>query len=244
MKTSAYDLPTRFFHWIFAFLFLAAFIIAQTIDDDSPLFAYHMLAGITMVFILMLRLIWGFIGTTYARFSSFKLNPGELFRYFKDSVIAKTKRYMSHNPASSYAAVIMFIAAIGLGFTGVMMTRGSEVHLYEEIHEVLANIFLITVILHLVGIALHQIKHKDSLWTSMLDGKKEAVPGQQGITNTKPVAGIMFIILTFAWIGYMNSQYNTDTQTLDLFGNKLQLGEEEHSSNSVFELIGEDDNDY
>ena len=106
-KISVYDLPTRFFHWFFAFLFITAFAIAKTVDDESPLFSYHMLAGLTIAFLLVLRFIWGFIGTTYARFSSFKLNPTELIRYFKDAVVTKTKAYLGHNPASSYSKVII-----------------------------------------------------------------------------------------------------------------------------------------
>lgn len=242
-KTSVYDLPTRFFHWSFAFLFAVAFVIATTIDDHSPLFSYHMMAGFTIVFILILRLIWGIFGTTYARFSSFKLNPRELYQYVRDLVITKTKRYLSHNPASSYAAILMFAFTIILAVTGVLMITGSEVHLYEEVHEVLANLFLLTVILHLLGIAIHQFKHKDSVWSSMFTGKKESVPGKQGITNMKPVAALLFIILTFSWIGYMGAQYNTNTQTLDLFGNELTLGEEEHESSSAYEESESEDHD-
>jgi cytochrome b len=233
-KIFVYDLPTRIFHWFFAFLFLASFIIAETVDDDNPLFNYHMIAGLTMVFLLILRLIWGFIGTTYARFSSYKLNPVELIQYVKDTVYTKTKRYLSHNPASSYAAIIMFICTIGLAITGILMTGGSRNDFYEEVHEVLANLFLITVVAHLVGIIFHHIKHKDSLWFSMLDGKKKVIPGEHGIASTKPIAGILFIIFTFSWMWYLNTQYDSNTQTLELFGNELTLGEA-HESSSVFE---------
>ena len=145
-KISVYDLPTRFFHWLFAFLFITAFAIAKTVDDESPLFSYHMLAGLTIAFLLVLRFVWGFIGTTYARFSSFKLNPIELIRYFKDAVVTKTKAYLGHNPASSYAAVIMFACAIGLAISGILMATGGENDSLEEVHELLANVFLITVL--------------------------------------------------------------------------------------------------
>ena len=123
-KISVYDLPTRFFHWLFAFLFITAFAIAKTVDDESPLFSYHMLAGLTIAFLLVLRFIWGFIGTTYARFSSFRLNPIELIQYVKDAVVTKTKTYLGHNPASSYAAVIMFACAIGLAISGILDRYG------------------------------------------------------------------------------------------------------------------------
>lgn len=237
-KIFVYDLPTRFFHWFFAILFLIAFAIAKIVDDENPIFSYHMIAGLTIVFILVLRIIWGFIGTTYARFSSFKLNPVELIVYFKDAIVSKTRRYLSHNPASSYAIIIMFVCAVGLAITGFFMTTGSETDFFEETHELFANLFLITVIAHIAGILFHQLRHKDALWSSMFDGKKGEIEGQKAITNTRPVAGILFIILTLLWMGYLNIQYDRNTQRLDLLGTELQLGEEDHQeyeSGSFFE---------
>ena len=61
-----YDLPTRIFHWFFAGLFMMAFIIANTVDDESYVFSFHMIAGLTMTFLVLLRLIWGFVGSSAA----------------------------------------------------------------------------------------------------------------------------------------------------------------------------------
>ncbi len=234
-KSTVYDLPTRIFHWLFAFFFLAAYIIASTVDDESALFSYHMLAGLTVGFLLILRLVWGFAGTAYARFNSFKLNPFELFQYVKDAVVSKTKRYLSHNPASSYAAIIMFICAAGLAISGISMASGTENEFYEEAHELLATIFLITVIAHVVGVLYHQFKHRDALWSSMIDGLKKAIPGKSGITATKRFAGILFFIFTLLWVGYLNNQYDQNNRTLNVFGQQLTLGEEEHESHSESE---------
>jgi len=227
-KTTVYDWPTRIFHWLFAFLFFGAYLIVEIVDDDNPLFTLHMMAGLTIGFMLVLRIIWGFVGTTYARFSSFKLHPMEFMRYLKDAVVKKTKRYLGHNPASSYAAIIMYICAAGLALTGVMMTGGGESDFYEETHELLATIFLITVIAHVGGIIFHQFKHRDSLWSSMFDGKKKALPEKTGITNSKRFAGMLFLILTLTWSGYLYSTYDSTNQTINLFGQELTLGEEEH----------------
>lgn len=233
-KTMVYDWPTRIFHWLFAILFLGAYLVVQTIDDENPLFSLHMLAGLTIGFLLVLRLFWGLIGTTYARFSSFKMNPVELLQYLKDAAFTKTKRYPGHNPASSYAAVIMFVSAIGLAVTGLMMTGGGENDFLKETHELLSNIFLITVIAHVGGIIYHQIKHSDSLWKSMLDGKKKSILQKAGIPNSKRAAGILFLILTLAWTGYLYTNYDRTAQTLDLFGQKLMLGGDEHESGHAF----------
>lgn len=231
-KIMAYDWPTRLFHWLFALFFLGAYLIADLVDDESPLFSLHEIAGLTIGFILILRIIWGFIGTTNARFSSFKLKPLELIDYLKDTVVKETKRYLGHNPASTYAAIIMFICAAGLAFTGIMMTSGSESDFYEETHELLTNIFLITVIAHVGGIIFHQIKHRDFLWSSMFDGKKLSIPNKNGILSSKGFAGIVFIILTLSWLGYMYSTYDSENQTVNLFGQELALSDEEHENES------------
>ncbi len=242
-KTTVYDWPTRIFHWLFAFLFLGAYLIVEIVDDENPLFTLHMIAGLTIGFLLILRIIWGFAGTTYARFSSFKMNPGELMGYLKEAVVTKTKRYLGHNPASSYAAVIMFVCAAGLVFTGVMMTGGSETDFYEETHELLANLFLITVIAHVGGIIFHHIKHRDSLWSSMFDGKKNPLPEKPGITNSKRFAGMLFLILTLMWTGYLYSNYDSTDQSLNFFGQELVLGEEEHESTNEGETHEEENDD-
>ncbi|MEX2584848.1 MAG: cytochrome b/b6 domain-containing protein [Balneolaceae bacterium] len=231
-KITVYDWPTRIFHWLFSFLFLAAFVIAKTIDDDSSVFSYHMLAGLTILFLLIFRLIWGFWGTTYARFSSFKLKPAELFEYFRDSVRTKTKRYTGHNPASSYITVIMFVSVIGLAVTGLQMTNGADADIYEDVHELLANLFMAAVIVHVTGILLHQFRHKDALWSSMINGKKGSIPGEDGIAGAKPFVGVLLIMITFIWVIYIGSQYDSNTQTLDLFGAELSFGEENHESPS------------
>lgn len=240
-KISVYDLPTRLFHWLFAFLFVAAFAITKAVDDESPLFSYHMLAGIAIAFLLVLRFIWGFIGTTYARFSSFKLNPIELIFYFKDAVAAKTKSYLGHNPASSYAAVIMFACAIGLAISGILMANGGENDTLEELHGLLANIFLISVIIHVVGIVFHHLKKRDSLWSSMLDGKKETGSDAPGIAGTRPVAGLLLMILFVSWLGYLATNYDSSTQTLNLLGTELRLGEAEHEAEGGY---GEHDEEH
>jgi len=242
-KISVYDLPVRLFHWLFALLFIAAFAIVKLVDDESPLFSYHMLAGLSIAFLLVLRIIWGFTGTRYARFSSFKLKPLELMVYLKDAVFTKTRSYLGHNPASSYAAVVMFACAIGLAVSGILMSTGGENDTLEEVHELLSNIFLISVIVHVLGIVFHHLKHRDSLWSSMIDGKKKTISGARGIASTRPVAFLILVILFVSWIGYLATNYDNNTQTLNIMGTELRLGEAEHESEHGYEGHEEDDDD-
>src|SRR6478735_274782 len=102
-----YDTPTRLFHWLFAGFFLTAFAIANLVDDESARFSLHMLAGLGMVFVVALRLLWSFVGTRHARLRDLALNPMQLLGYFKGMFSAGGKRWIGHNPASSWAAVAM-----------------------------------------------------------------------------------------------------------------------------------------
>jgi cytochrome b len=222
-----YDLPTRLFHWLFSGLFLTAFIITKTIDDDSPLFSYHMLAGIALGFVVLLRIIWGFLGTKHARFSGFALNPLDLVGYFKGILSGDKRRWAGHNPASSWAGIVMMVMALGLGITGYLMTSGPNKETFEDVHELLANGFIVVVILHVAGIALHTIRHQEMIGMSMLDGKKTDISIDQTITSSRTGFGILFLGLVVAFSLHLFKNYDSQTQSLQLFGTTLQLGENE-----------------
>lgn len=227
-----YDLPTRLFHWVFAGLFISAFLIVKIADDESSVFSYHMLIGMTLNFAVILRIVWAFFGTRYARLSSFSLNPRKLIEYFSDMLRAKSKRSLGHNPASSWSAVVMVILALGLGVTGYLMTSGANKETFEDVHEILGNAFAIVAILHVAGVVLHTLKHKEAIGFSMIDGKKQAVAGESPITSSRPLFGVIFLLFIAAFAGNLYRNYNPENRRLNLFGTTLQLGENENESES------------
>lgn len=229
-RTKVYDLPTRLFHWFFAAFFLAAFLVAKNIDDESPAFTYHMMLGLTLAFAVILRIFWGFVGSKYARFSSFALNPKEVIQYFKALITGKTIRTLGHNPASSWIAVIMMGLALTLALSGYKMTTGGDKDSIKEIHELFANGFLVAAILHVLGVFFHSVKHKDSIWRAMIDGKKDPVDGQTGIAHSYRVIGLLFILLLGAFAINLVTHYDPKTLSLSLFGKTLQLGDPDHQS--------------
>lgn len=227
-KTLVYDWPTRIFHWLFAGLFVAAFFIAKTFDDESSQYPYHMLLGITLAFVVVLRIIWGFVGSRHARFSSFILNPLDLVKYFKGVLSAKPELDAGHNPASSWAAIVMMALALGLAFTGIMMAQDINKDFYEEVHELFANAFIVVVILHIAGVVLHTLKFRDAIGMSMVDGKKKLVEQSRTIENTHAVIGGVLIVAVGLFVLFLGKNYDLTTQNLNLFGKQLQLGESEN----------------
>ncbi len=235
-QSLVYDLPTRVFHWLFAGLFLTGFIIAKTIEDDSPWFSYHSIAGLTLGFVVILRIIWGVFGTKYARFSGFALNPMDLVNYFKGILSGDKTRWAGHNPASSWAGVIMMVMAFGLAVTGYFMTSGPDKESFEDIHELFANGFIIVVVLHIAGIVLHTIRHKELIALSMVDGKKAEISLDQTIPSAQSAFGILLIALIVAFGLNLFKNYDSAAGTLKFFGTTLQLSEAEGEDKN---LVGE-----
>ena len=222
-----YDLPTRFFHWLFAGFFITSFAIANLVDDESARFSLHMLSGMGMVFVVVLRLVWSFFGTRHARLTDLALKPSDLLAYFKGMFATGSRRWAGHNPASSWAAVAMVGLALGLGVTGFLMATGGESDTLEEVHELMANTFLVVVLLHLGGLLVHVLKHRDRMPAAMVTGRKQALAVEDAAERAAPVAGLAFVALTGLFLTYLLQHYDAQARTLDLFGSTLQLGENE-----------------
>lgn len=225
-KQLIYDLPMRIFHWFFAGLFITAFMIAKTVDDESALFAYHMLAGFLLGFTVLLRLLWGMIGTTHSRFTAFALHPKDLWAYFSGILSGNKRRWPGHNPASSWATLVMFTLALGLGITGYLMAQGQKER-FEDLHELMANGFLVVVLLHVAGVALHALRHQDGIIMTMIDGSKKDLSVNESISNAKPGVALLFVALVLVFAGYLATNFDSQNMTLNFFGETLQLGENE-----------------
>lgn len=239
-KTLVYDLPTRLFHWLFSGLFLVSFIIAKTVDDESLTFSYHMLSGLLLGGLVIWRLIWGVIGSEHSRFSGFNLHPSDLKDYFLGILSGSQKRWSGHNPASGWAAIALFTLALGLAVTGYLMTTGQK-EAFEDLHEFFANTFVIVTIMHVAGVILHSLRHQDSIALSMIDGKKE-LPNSISISSTRPFGAIFLMALVVSMGLYLFKNFDSSTQTLKIFGQTLQLGENEQEKNEQSKENGPEKN--
>lgn len=224
MKTFVYDIPTRLFHWLFAFLFLISFIIAKLVDDGSMVFICHMFSGFLLMGLALWRIIWSIIGSQYSKFSSLELAPKELKNYFLGTLKGSDKRWIGHNPASSWILVITIILALALGLTGYGMVSGYK-HELEDFHELLANIFIIVVILHIAGIVVHSIRFRDRIALSMISGYKNINSPDEKIKRSgKPIAAlILFAIFSYSTFSLFKN-FDSNTKHLNLLGTNIKLG--------------------
>lgn len=219
-----WDLPTRLFHMLLSAGFIAAAVIALLLGEDSTLFPYHSIIGLTSGLMVLLRVVWGVGGSRYARFGTFVLGPGAVIAYMKGVLSRDGKRYLGHNPGSAYAIFAMLGLVLAMGVTGIMLGLGNES--VKEIHEILSYVTVGVVIAHILGVALHTIRHRENIIASMIHGKKDAEPSD-GIRSARPIVAIVFVAIAGTWAFGLVRNFDaaTQTTTLPLIGTTLRMGE-------------------
>jgi len=174
-----WDLPLRIFHW----LLVAGFFIAYLTEDD--LLTVHVWAGYLVAGLLAFRLVWGFIGNDYARFSNFLCSPAKSIAYIKDLLVLKTRRYIGHNPAGAAMIVLLLVSLLATVITGFAVYGADQAagplaaigsaneKMWEEVHEFFANFTLVLVVAHVIGVAVESYIHRENLARAMVHGFKK-----------------------------------------------------------------------
>ncbi len=249
-RVRIWDLPVRLFHWLLGAVFLGALGIAALAGDEAPLFGIHAILGLLAVFLVLLRIVWGFAGTRWARFRSFDFRPSSLARYLRESLgRGEGTRHTGHNPATSWFVLATIAIILGLGLTGIMMGRGSETA--EEAHEILAWTMLALAAAHVGGVLWHRVRRGENLAAGMVTGLKQA-PAASAIPSIRPWSAAALIVVTAAWAAVLAAGWDGATRrlTLPLLGGPLQIGEAEgergedrSEANPSARERGEDDDD-
>jgi cytochrome b len=228
-RVLVWDLPTRLFHWLLSAGFITAAVIALLLGEDSPIFPYHSIIGLTIALMVGLRVIWGVVGTRYAKFGTFVFGPGAVISYFKGTLVGGGKRYIGHNPGSALAILALLALVLAMAVTGIMMGRGNGS--VKEVHEILAWVTVGMVVAHVLGVAIHTLRHRENITASMVHGHKRAEPAD-AIASAKPIVAVIFLVISGAWVAGLLRNYNPAAQTtaLPLIGTVLQLGENENEN--------------
>ena len=167
-----WDLPVRMFHWLLAISFAGAFLTAES----ERLRSVHVALGYTMLGLVGFRLLWGVLGTGYARFGAFAFGPRRVISYLKSLMTFRPEHYVGHNPAGSWVIYALLAVVLLTGTTGYVTLNDIGGDWLEELHEAVANGLLALVILHLAGVVVSSIMHRENLVRGMLSGYKSGNP--------------------------------------------------------------------
>lgn len=165
-----WDPLVRVFHWSL----VASFAFAWATAEDWE--GLHEWAGYAAAALIGFRILWGVIGPKYARFSQFVRSPGVVIDYLRSAINGSERRYLGHNPAGGMMIVALILATAATALTGWMTTlpayHGAE--WVEEGHELMANLMLVLVLLHVTGVILAGFRHRENLVRAMIVGRKRA----------------------------------------------------------------------
>jgi cytochrome b len=169
-----WDIVVRVFHWSLVLSFVVAWLTRHGSED------IHHLAGYAAAGLVALRVAWGVAGTHYARFAQFSRPPQTVLRYLGDIATGREARYLGHNPAGGAMILVLLAMMAGTAGTGWMMTTDQfwGVDWVGKLHERLADGLLILVLLHIAGVVLASVRHRENLVGAMFTGRKRAAePG-------------------------------------------------------------------
>lgn len=209
----------RIGHWTLVIAFFTAYFT----EDD--LMTQHVWAGYIVGAYVLIRVLWGFVGSKHARFNNFVYSPAKIFSYLKNLIACKPQHYIGHNPAGGAMVVALLLSLAGTTLTGMKLyaveenkgpfsvsakqvqtqiqsatlisedkaedndneDEGEESEIinndhevnkqgekyWEELHELFANLTLLLVFLHIIGVVVSSYIDKEKLVKAMLTGKKQ-----------------------------------------------------------------------
>jgi cytochrome b len=165
-----WDPVVRIFHWTVVVGCVANLFIVE--DGDLA----HLVIGYAVAAVLIVRLIWGFIGTVHARFSDFVPGARQLADYVKLLVQGREPRLLGHNPAAAVMMMVLIALLAAVSVTGWMATLDAfwGVEWVEELHEFTADAILWLALLHAAAAIYESRRHHENLVWSMVTGRKRA----------------------------------------------------------------------
>ncbi len=185
MKEKVWDLFVRVFHWSLVVSFTLTYVAVEYGYDEI-----HEWLGYFLTVLITVRIIWGFVGSKYARFSTFIFPVSEYIENFKAILTSKhQKHYMGHNPLGGAMVFALITGLVVLSFSGLVLLGWSEYtgpvwalaipvsegfgSTIEFIHYKLPEVMLFLIGAHILGVFVAMKQHRENLVRSMFNGYKK-----------------------------------------------------------------------
>lgn len=204
-----WDWPVRIVHWAMVLL-LIALLTSAKIGDEAMV--WHMRAGEAMLALVIFRVVWGFAGSRYARFSSFVRGPRAVVFYARSIFAPPREVHAGHNPLGGWMVVALLLALLFQTATGLftnddVLTDGPLVRLItKDLSDTLSsfhrrNAWIVGALAtaHIGAVMFYLIALKENLITPMLDGAK-TLPVTHAATTGDGANSVKAIVLFAACV--------------------------------------------
>ena len=186
----------RIFHWLLALSFAGAYLTAES----EPWRLLHVTLGYTVAGLVVFRLLWGLVGTRYARFRSFVRGPAVVRRYVVAMLRGAPPHSTGHNPVGALAIIGLLALAALVCVTGWATYDDIRGLSSDELHELLANAMLGLVGVHVAGVLLGSWLERENLVKAMFTGRKTG-PLSKAITSSRAwVAAALLVSVCAFWV--------------------------------------------
>lgn len=209
-RTRLWDLPIRLVHWSLVVLLPLMWWTAENGD-----LSLHMTLGYVALAIVLFRIIWGFVGSSNARFSQFLKGPAAVSGYLRGFFSGEPgKAHAGHNPAGGWSVIILLLllaAQVGLGLFALdednvgspltSMVEYETARSLAEIHELGFNLILAFVVIHIAAVLYYSIVKKDRIVPPMVTGSRD-LPEDVEAPRIAPLwKAVVVLVITgaFAW---------------------------------------------
>ncbi|OCJ16445.1 cytochrome B [Rhizobium sp. AC44/96] len=165
-----WDPIVRAFHWTV----VAACVLNLFILEEGKY--WHRVTGYVVAAAIIIRVVWGFVGTKHSRFSDFLPTPSKVVGQILDIVDRNEKRYVGHNPLASVMMLCLMALLAATALTGWMTTLDAfwgEKWL-KELHGTIANSIMVLAFIHAGAAVVESWRHRENLVWSMVTGRKRA----------------------------------------------------------------------
>ena len=195
-SVKVWDWPVRVFHWTLAVSVIGAYVTGESEDFER----LHHTLGWVAAGLIGFRVVWGLVGTRYARFSEFVRGPEQVWSYIKSLRSGELQHFVGHNPVGA-VAVMLLMALVALSvYTGWLALADNAAEWTEEAHEIASNTLMMLVVVHVAGVLWSSRTHGENLLKAMFTGRKQANP-QEGIHRTWRLLGLA-LFLCVLWFAY------------------------------------------
>lgn len=167
-RIRVWDPFVRLFHWTV----VSGVLLAYFTEDFRIL---HKAVGYAVLAVVLMRLVWGLVGTRHARFADFVRGPGEVLRYARDVFRGREERHLGHNPLGGVMVVALLTTLLVVGVSGWMTTLdmfwGAD--WVENLHAVAVDLLLFGLLpVHLAGVLFTSLRERTNLVKAMITGFK------------------------------------------------------------------------
>jgi cytochrome b len=194
-----WDLPIRLFHWLLAALIAFSWWSVHNHHTD-----WHIWSGCAILTLLIFRLLWGLVGSSTARFSSFVRGPRAVVDYLRGRWTG-----LGHSPLAALSVIALLVAIsvqVGLGLfaedeDGIYMGPLSRLVTSDtsdkvrDVHELWFNVVLGLIILHVLAILYYRLFRGRKLTGPMMTGRAKLEPGIQPMRPGKWWAALICLLI-------------------------------------------------